>query len=230
MRRIGLIGALAVAASGLMVAEAGAQGFAPSARQDIGRAYVGASAGVVIPDDVHETLTGAIAGSATLSAKAGGAVTGLIGYHLNDYLAAEGELGYASFEKDSLSGTLNGVVGSAPVSGRVDMVLGFANAIVTPLGRSRVTPYLGGGVGFASFDDRTDSVGGIVVNSSGTGTDFAANFIAGIDVAVADRWSVGGRYRFIWMNSASTTSDGTTTIKKDDFTAHILTVNGTFHF
>ena len=232
--RVSSICAIAVAISGLMVGEAGAQGFSPSVRQDIGNAYVGASAGLVIPNDVHETFSGtapgAINGSGDFSMKTGAAVTGLIGYHLNDYIAGEAELGYAAFDYDSFSGTFNGVPSSVSIDGRVDTVLGFVNAIVTPIGRSRFTPYFGGGVGFASFDDKVDSIGGFAVNSSSSGTDFAANFIAGFDVAVADRWSVGGRYRFVWLDSGATASNGVTTIKRDNATFHVLTANASFHF
>jgi opacity protein-like surface antigen len=222
--------AAALALSALVLApEAQAQVMQP-ATMNVGRAYVGASAGVVIPSDLHASFGGGIAGSGDFSFKTGGAGSGFIGYHFNDMLAGEGELGVTSADSDKFSGTLNGVAVAAPINGSLTTVFGFANLIVTPLGHSSFSPYIGGGIGFASIDDTINSVGGVGIASSGRETDFAANLILGLDFAVADRWSVGARYRFIWINTASSATSGGINTSIDDLTAHVITATGTFHF
>jgi opacity protein-like surface antigen len=201
------------------------------ATMNYGRAYVGASAGFVIPNDLHANFGGGLAGSGDFSFKTGAAGTGFIGYHLNDMLAGEGELSVASADADKFSGTINGVSNSVSIDGSLTTVLGFANVIVTPLGsRAAFSPYIGGGIGFASIDDTINTVGGVNVASTGSETDFAANFLVGMDFAVANRWSVGARYRFVWINTASSASSGGINTSIGDLTEHIITATATFHF
>jgi opacity protein-like surface antigen len=224
--RNGTYVAVALSLSVLLTPEAQAQIMQP-VTQNVGRGYVGGSAGIVIPSDLHTTFSGVVAGSGDFSFKAGGAGTAFIGYHFNDILAGEGELGVASADHDKFSGTLNGVTGSVPINGSLTTVLGLANVIVTPLGRSGFSPYVGGGIGFAAIDD-TIGIGG--VSATGRETDFAANLILGMDFAVANRWSVGARYRFVWINTASSASSGGITTSINDLTEHIITATATFHF
>ena len=197
---------------------------------NIGNGYVGASGGVIIPDKLHGNFSGAIAGSGDLSFKTGPVGTGFVGYHLGDYLAGELEAGYGSFNEDTFSGTLNGVSGSASIKGKLNTIIGFGNVIVTPFGRSGFAPYFGGGLGIAHFDEKVNSIGGIAVNTSSKETDLAANVIVGFEAAVANSWSIGARYRFVWANTSSSTTSGGVTTKQDDFTAHVITANATFHF
>jgi opacity protein-like surface antigen len=197
---------------------------------NIGNTYVGASGGVIIPDKLHGNFSGAVAGSGDLSFKTGPVGTIFVGYHLDDYLAGELEAGYASFDENNFSGTLNGISGSASIDGKLKTVIGFGNVIVTPFGRSGFYPYFGGGPGVIYFDQTVNSIGGIPVNSSSKETDFAANIVAGVEAAVANGWSIGARYRFVWANTSSSTSSGGVTTKQDDFTAHVITANVTLHF
>jgi opacity protein-like surface antigen len=211
-----------LAASGMALAQ--------TATMDIGKAYVGATAGVIIPEDLGATFSGALAGTGNLSFSAGPAFTGFVGYRINNYLAAEGELGFASFDETQFSGNFNGVSVSAAIDGRVNTVLAFANAIVTPIGRSGFSPYIGGGLGLVNFDEKVNTIGGLAVNTTSNETDVAANLIVGFDFPVSNRWSVGGRYRFVWVNTSSTSTSGGITTKQDDLTAHLLTATATFHF
>ena len=230
LERNGICAAAALALCMLLAAQETHAQIMQPAVANVGRAYVGASAGVVIPSDLHANFGGGIAGSGDFSFKTGGAGSGFIGYHLNDLLALEGELGVASSDADKFSGTLNGTAVSASIDGSLTTVFVFGNAILTPFGRAAFTPYVGGGIGFASIDDSINSIGGVNVASSGRETDFAANFTAGLDFAVANRWSVGARYRFIWVNTASSATSGGVNASIDDVTAHIITATATFHF
>ena len=220
----------AALAAALVIGFAAGEAKAQAAVMPLGQAYVGVSGGFIIPQDINNTFSGAITGSGKLSFKTGGAVDGFVGYHFTPILALEGEFTYASFDADSFSGTLNGVTIAAPIDGHVNAVTGLANLIVTPLGRGRFTPYLGAGVGFASFEEKVDSIGGTFVGERDNFTDLAANFIAGMDVAIVPRWSVGVRYRFFWVNTGGTTTSAGISVKQDDFTAHVITANATFHF
>jgi opacity protein-like surface antigen len=102
--------------------------------------------------------------------------------------------------------------------------------IVTPFGRSGFAPYIGIGPGVVYFNQTVNSIGGIPVNTSSKETDFAANAIVGFEAAVTNQLSLGARYRFIWANTSSNTTSGGVTTKQDDFTAHVITANLTFHF
>ncbi|HEX7968008.1 MAG TPA: hypothetical protein VF502_07300, partial [Stellaceae bacterium] len=78
-------GAVAAVALALLLSAQAAQAqLGPSARTNIGQAYVGVSAGIIIPDDVHVSFTGDLNGSGDFSFSAGPAFTALIGYHVND--------------------------------------------------------------------------------------------------------------------------------------------------
>jgi opacity protein-like surface antigen len=214
-------------------------GLAPEAEAQIlqpvtmnyGRAYVGASAGFVIPSDLHASFGGGLAGSGDFSFKTGAAGSGFIGYHFNDMLAGEAELSVASADADRFSGTINGDSFLVPIDGSLTTVLVLANAIYKPLGaRAAFSPYIGGGIGFASIDDSINSIGGVGVASTGSETDFAANFLVGMDFAIVDRWSVGARYRFVWINTASSATSGGINTSIDNLTEHIITATATYHF
>ncbi len=221
----------------LMAMPANAQQ-AQRATMDIGNAYVGLSGGIIIPDDVHDTYSGTITGSSNTSFKTGAAVTGFAGYHFNNFIAGEAELGYAAYDYDKASGTLSSggttLTGSIGVNGDVTAWTGFANAIITPLGRAGFSPYIGGGLGFASVDAKINSVtlGGttLAVNSKRSETDFAANILAGFDFPVSNNFALGARYRFVWINSGGTSTSSGTTTKEDNATAHVISVTAKYRF
>lgn len=201
------------------------------ATMNYGRAYVGASAGFVVPSDLHASFGGGFAGSGDFSFNTGAAGTGFVGYHFNDMLAGEAELSVASAGADKFSGTINGDSIVAPIDGSLTTVLLLANAIYKPLGsRAAFSPYVGGGIGFASIDDSINTIGAVNVASTGSETDFAANFLIGMDFALVDRWSVGARYRFVWINTASTATAGGINTSIGNLTEHLITATATFHF
>jgi opacity protein-like surface antigen len=125
---------------------------------------------------------------------------------------------FGVYKQVSLSGTLSdgtttvNVNGTAPVNGSVTATLGMLNGMVTPFGKSRVTPLVGAGVGVAHFEDKIDSIGGSAVNSNRTETDLALSATAGIKVSATDSVVLGARYRYLW---ADTGHNGV-----DNFTAH----------
>jgi len=208
-----------------------------------GNFYAGLSGGGVITEDVNISATGTVGGVASnasgkISYKNAAAITGLAGYHFNDYVAGEAELGYASVDYDKISGsgTVGAVTfsGTATLNGHTDVVMGVANAIVTPLGRSRFSPYVGAGLGFANLDSHLNSVSAAgvtqTVNASESETDFAFDVLAGFDYAVTDNLLLGGRYRYLWINTSSSATSGGLTTKSGDTSAHVITANVTWRF
>ncbi|MGQ9371139.1 outer membrane protein [Azospirillum sp. ST 5-10] len=208
-----------------------------------GDAYVGLSAGVLIPTDTDQTLTGAFAGapvsgSGKLSYKPGVLVDLRAGYHFNPYLAAEADIAYSRYTYDSFDGTLTAggfAVSGTKFDGHVTNWLGFVNAIVTPLGRKGFSPYVGAGIGASAYEAKVDSatvsnIGSFTVDSKTTNVDFAANAMVGFDYAVSDAVSVGARYRFIWTDSATTESSGGLTTESGNVRHHALSLTATYRF
>jgi len=201
------------------------------------------SAGALLPQDVHQTVSGSffglpVSGSGNFSYKPGFMIDGLLGYHYNDYLAAEADLAYSQYDDDKISGQIAVgpfVATGAKVDGNADTWWGFANGIVTPLGRAGFSPYVGGGLGFSAYDAKLNSItssafGVVPVNASTSGTNLAADAIVGFDYTVTSAFSLGARYRFIWTNSARTSTSMGITAKEDDALYHVFSVTAKYRF
>ena len=212
--------------------------------------YAGVDAGVIVPQaiDLHSSASSGGA-SASFNGQLNletGAATGLIlGLHLNPFVALEGNFEYAGFDIRSVTGTLTASVpgvgsASAPfnvgVQGQFNMYNGLVNAIWTPLGDHTwygFSPYVGAGVGFSYWDESIDSLssGGVSapVHSGSHDTDFAANAIVGFDYKVMPQLSIGARYRFLYVNMATSSNNGAFGSTGDLF-GHVITANATWHF
>ncbi len=199
-----------------------------------GKFYVGAGAGWVIPEDTNFKATSS--GGTTYNAAGklqfqdGYSLSAMAGYKVNDYLRAEAQVDYTRFEYDSVSmngsitsgGTTYNVNGSASLDGTVTSALGMVNGVVTPLGKARVSPLLGGGVGFAATEEKITAIGGQSTNISGSHTDLALSGMLGVEAMVSDNASIDLRYGYMWVNSGNDVFD--------DFTAHNISANAAFHF
>lgn len=195
--------------------------------------YVGAGIGGVVPQSTSISASGVISGSGTISYKNSAAIVGMGGYHFNNYLAGEGELGYTSLDYDNATGSIGGVSGSLAVNGHVDALVGLANAIVTPLGRKDVwVPYVGAGLGFANSNSTIKGVGTTTFSTAVTSdqTNLALNAIVGVDFPVADGFSLGARYQYLWVNSSSASSGGGETVNDGNFGASIITAQAKYQF
>jgi opacity protein-like surface antigen len=108
------------------------------------------------------------------------------------------------------------------------------NGVVTPFQGLGFSPYVGGGLGFASthstVNSLTDGTTTLTVDSSDSKTDFAADALAGFDVPVAQGFSLGARYQYLWINSGDTTTDSGVTEKDGNFSANVVTARATFKF
>lgn len=211
--------------------------------------YAGVDAGVIVPESIGVRGSGSsggetVTGNGNLNFETGVATGLILGWHVNPFLAVEGNFEYAGFDLRSLSGTLTetgpvsgSISGSVGLKGRFDTYNGLVNAIWSPLGAANwhgLSPYLGVGVGFSHIDESLTAitVAGTTFtgNASQDNTDFAANGIVGFDYAVMPQLTVGARYRLLYVNTASGTSSGSLFGAMDDFIGHVITANATWHF
>ena len=142
-----------------------------SASIELGPWLVGVNAGAVFPMATSFSGKGAIGGlnvtaAGNLNFRPGPTFTGFTSYEPNNYVAVAGQLGYATTEFDNFQGTLSlagvgSITNKFAVSGHSDIVYGFLDGIITPLGGSRIAtfvPFFGGGIGFASSTTTFGSV------------------------------------------------------------------------
>jgi opacity protein-like surface antigen len=201
------------------------------------RVYLGIDVGPIIPEGMSASLSGALAGSGRLSFNAAGAVGGFAGYRFSDRLAAEGEIAWALYDPFKLSGSFvgpGGPISSLALNGDFNTVLATANAIYRPLGGTvTFVPYLGAGLGFAWLDWSASAQPGAAfpLDVRGSAVDFAADAVAGVDYALSARLSLGGRYRYLWIDSGGgRLTGGGVTLAHGDVHAHVLTATATYRF
>lgn len=212
--------------------------------------YVSLGAGAIFPGDLVATARGDILGfpfkgSLDLRFETGFAANAVAGYEINDYLAVEGEFGYAHFEMKNIRArfsALDETVGATfGADGSVDSYMGFANLIVTPMGHGRVTPYIGGGIGAANLQSRLQSVSyaglSVPLNESESRTDLALQAILGLDVAITERFRLGAEYTYLWIDTQETRKETigcfclfSATGKVNDLTASTVKLTGRLSF
>jgi len=145
-------------------------------------------------------------------------VTGALGYQFNEFVSIEGEVGYGVVEYNNVEGNLNATVGgttytvsgSADIDGEVEMLTGIANIILSPMGKEKFSPYVGGGIGVVDWEDKVNSVGTLTVNGKETGSDLMANGIVGFDYKMDDDIAIGARYRYLWADTGQSGLDDAT--------------------
>jgi len=147
--------------------------------------YVRGNLGLQIPGDVSTPPSG---NQGALSGKfdAGYSLHAAGGYQFNNVLGLEAEFGIASSEIDAIS----------PGTGGTGDLLRYhvmANG-VAELGRGKVKPYVGAGVGGAVVEvDQLQSTGG---NFDGDAATFAYQFLAGVGYQISPKVTIGVDYRY----------------------------------
>lgn len=180
----------------------------------MGNLYAWIGGGVAILNDLDISTAGVAAGvpftaTGTLNYQAGPAFAAGLGYMFNDFVGIEAQLTYARLGFDSLDFAVTAAgataTGTASIDGHTSLWTGLGNVIVTPFGRNRITPYVGGGLGVVHAHTEVDSIaaGGAVLRPSVSdrSTDLAASAIAGLDVSVTDRVDIGARYQFFYADT-----------------------------
>jgi opacity protein-like surface antigen len=145
---------------------------------------------------------------------------GALGYAFNNWLALEGEIGYMKQDFDSVvfdeaTGEFAGLAGEAfDLGGDISILTGMVNAIVgVPLG-GIFRPYIGAGIGAAHVNAEADISnqppffpGTDAFHLDDSDTVFAAQAFAGIDIAITDNVTIGGRARYLHLNDIDLTDD-----------------------
>jgi len=159
----------------------------------------------------------------------GTSVSATYGYILSSLVRTELELGYTEMDHDKAVGTLTltsggntlaSVGGEVNVDGEVETLYGLASVIFTPstsglegipfLGLlndllGNFTPLVGGGIGFADWEDKiksaSTSAGTLIINGEESDTDFLAAVLAGLEYNVGQDLTAKVTYRHIWVDS-----------------------------
>jgi opacity protein-like surface antigen len=156
-------------------------------------------------------------------------VGGTGGYDFG-FLRLEGELSYRHAGID----TVTDVNGSRfrNVDGDVGVFATMFNAYFDMQNPSRVTPYLGGGIGFATvhISDTTgfNNSGKVFLYDRSSDTVFAYQVGAGMDIALTNRYSLDVGYRYFKTEKA--TLDGDFITSELRFESHNAMVGFKFKF
>ena len=110
-------------------------------------------------------------------------------------LRGEIELSYSEGDVDGVNFSGNGAGAEVNVGGDITTTRLMANALLDFQTDTRLTPYIGAGVG-AAFSD-IDVVYGSGVNLNDSSTDFAAQIIGGASYAINDGTSLFADVRYI---------------------------------
>ena len=168
------------------------------------RFYVSFHGGYVFSSVTNDRTTPATVDSIAYGAP-GYRVGGAFGKEIGSNFALEGELSYAS--SAIASAVTTGGIPIAPVSGSGSMLTGMINGYLAgDMGAFR--PYIGAGIGAGYFTANNIKASAATLNGSTTG--FAAQFLAGVDFAVAENISLGGRYRYLYVTGLSLPDGGFT--------------------
>ena len=191
-----------------------------SATVELGPWLVGINAGAVFPMATSLSGKGAVGGlnvsaAGDLNFRPGSTFTAFTSYELNDYVAFAGQLGYATTQFDNFQGTLSltdvgSLTSKFAVSGHSDIVYGFVDTIIRPLGGSRTArfvPVIGAGIGFASSTTTFGSVGlpggTLPIGITSRDTNLAAVGILGADYRITERAYLGVAYQFVRANGGT---------------------------
>ena len=199
--------------------------------------YIGFGAGVILPEDVDINKTEAgVTNGVTFSANLAGTfkfesgyqINALIGYRYNEYLSFESELGYTSFDYDQVDVTVGGTAsvggttftGAASRSYEVDGTISAFSMIFGPVIdfdiKENLELFIGGGIGFSSYNDEINSVGGSTgLSYDEDFTNFTSKFKTGLNYSLSSKSYVQAEYGYNYVDSG---------IEKysEDFGAHSL--------
>ena len=126
------------------------------------------------------------------------------------YLRLEGEISHKYSEIDSITDQ-NANFRFRKPDGNLGVTAFMANAFFDLHNETRVTPYLGGGIGFASLhlsDTRgNDAAGRLLLYEEDDDTVFAYQVGAGVEIAINRRFSLDVGYRYFGTETATFDND-----------------------
>lgn len=118
---------------------------------------------------------------------------------------------------------------------QVSSTVALVNVYYDVLGRERVTPYIGTGIGFSynETDGQTITFDGEVTGVTGghSNTDFAFAAMAGFSYRLRDGWLFDAGYRFLYLGDVQTgSSDIIDELRINDLKAHELRFGVRYEF
>jgi opacity protein-like surface antigen len=143
-------------------------------------------------------------------------------------LRLEGELSYKNSEIKSITSNLDGTR-LRNLNGDIGTLAFMANGFFDFHNPSIMTPYIGGGVGFASLHLSDTTSGNVIVYGAADDTVFAWQAGAGVEIALNRQVSLDLGYRYFGTERADFESDLAidTSMK---FESHNATVGVRFRF
>ena len=185
--------------------------------------YAGFSLGALSPNDVKVEKSGAgVINGVSFSANIAGnfifdngyQVGGVLGYKFNNFMSFESDLSYSNFDYDKLELT---VAGTATVGGNtftgtnnttydIDGSISAFSMIFGPVFdidiRENFEFFIGGGVGFARYNDEIKTVGGSAgLSFDQDFTDFAAKFKSGFNYSLSNQTYLQAEYGYNFVDS-----------------------------
>ena len=175
-----------------------------------------------------------VSAAGELTFDTGASAGATVGYIVSNLVRTELELVYTEMDHDAVKGevtltsggnTLATVGGEAALNGEVETLYGLASVIFTPsasgirdtlskvpfldllndLPLGNFTPLVGGGIGFADWEDNiksaSTSAGTLTINGEASDTDFLAAVLAGLEYNVGQNLTAKVTYRHIWVDS-----------------------------
>ena len=182
--------------------------------------YVSGFIGATFPRDADVTtddflIVPARTFSDTVEFDPGINVGGTGGYDFG-FVRLEGELSYKFLEMDKINEVSPAPTSFHSIDGDLGVLAVMANAFVDFHNPSPITPYVGGGIGFAAMHlndtfGTTPSGGRKFVYSEGDDTVFAYQVGGGMEIALNRRLSLDLAYRYFGTNTATFDDDPTRT-------------------
>lgn len=127
-------------------------------------------------------------------------------------LRLEGEISYKNSEISSITDRSANANFRNP-DGNLGVAAFMANAFLDLHNETRVTPYLGGGIGFATLDLSdtygNDTTGRLRLYDEGDDTVFAYQIGAGAEIAINRRYSLDIGYRYFGTDTATFNREST---------------------
>lgn len=178
--------------------------------------YVELLAGGPLPNDYDSVLTGTTAlGPVEYDPDMGFGVVGLVGVQFDPNWRADISISYATAGDGIATGPA--IAGGAPHSGDVDAYTFLANVYYefTQFTDLPITPWIGVGIGFTSFDyDNLGAIGGaFTINDSDTA--FTGALHVGFDWELTPAVDLVGRYALILNDDHTVTGTDGTIISAD---------------
>jgi len=188
--------------------------------------YVSLGVGPIIPFDADARLSGRLTQSSSLQFNAAGFIAGFVGYQVTDRIAVEGEFGWSLYDPRRFA--------NIPLNGDFDTLLGVVHGIYRPFGSlGRWTPYVGAGIGAAvlNWSVSAQPQATTQFDVRGSSVNLALDGVLGLDYAITPHFSMGGRYRYLWLNTDGGTLTGSgVTLTHGNAQAHTLMATGSYRF